>query len=49
MTQRELITAILQEAGHDPDMRVGERSAFSMLEAAVWGVLEEIDEEKDNQ
>ena len=44
MTQRELIVALLEESGFDPDMKVGERSAFNLLEAAVWGALEEIED-----
>ena len=43
MTQRELIVALLKESGFDPDMQIENRTAFDILEAAVWGALDEIE------
>ena len=48
MTNCQAITALLHNAGIKPDMEVetdaGMRSAFEILEAAVMGALDEIEE-----
>lgn len=44
MSMRQCILHILTEADIDPSARVGEQSAYEKLEAAVYGVLDEIEE-----
>lgn len=44
---RTSVTAILLNQGIDPDQKVGERTAFQVLEAAVLGALEEIEDGQD--
>lgn len=45
MSQREVILAILAANGIDPEKRLEDgNTAFSKLEAAVMGALDEIEE-----
>jgi len=49
MTEREAICKILELNDIDPDLQVGHRTAFDILEAAVMGVMDQIEEETENE
>ena len=46
-TDREAIVIILRNNNIDPDLKIGERTAFDVLEAAIMAGLDTIEEETD--
>ena len=48
MTQNEAILAILAEAGIEADQKMGESTAFDVLESHIEGALDEIDRNCDD-
>jgi len=47
MSDREVIVTILRNNNIDPDLKIGEKTAFDILEAAVMSGLDTIEEEID--